>query len=147
MGRVVCRVKLLEKRCSGNSVVPLLWLYFIRLKLNSPAKNVALPSALIFCRSDSRNFLFNLCGFIVVLLIWNCNFNDYLFSLFWKSMFENHFIVIRNVIRQHQLKTFIMLSGFWPLRGWVCVWGGRGGGGGWVNPIKKKICDKNLFYR
>ena len=69
MGRVVCRVKLLEKRCSGNSAAPLLWLYFIRLKLKSPAKNVALPSALIFFRSDSRNLLLNLRGFIGVLLI------------------------------------------------------------------------------
>ena len=50
--------------CSRNSTVPLFWLYFIRLKLKSVANNVALPSALIFDRSDSRNSLMNLYGFI-----------------------------------------------------------------------------------
>lgn len=48
VGRVICRVKLVEKMCSRNSTVPLFWLYFIRLKLKSVANNVALPSALIF---------------------------------------------------------------------------------------------------
>ena len=44
-------------------------------------------------------------------------------------------------IREHGQKTFVMISRFWLLRGW-----GRGRGGGRVNPLKKKICDKNLFY-
>ena len=41
-------------------------------------------------------------------------------------------------LREHQQKNFVMLSRFWPLRG-------RGGVVVvWVNPLKKKICDKNL---
>ena len=57
--RVICKKKVLQKRCSRNSALPL-----FQLKLKSPAKNVTSPSALIFERSDSRNSLLNLCGFI-----------------------------------------------------------------------------------
>ena len=66
--RVICGVKMFEKRCSGNSVVPLFWLHFIRLKLKSPAKKVSFPSALIFGRSGSRNSLLYLYVFIDVCL-------------------------------------------------------------------------------
>ena len=64
MGRVICGVKLFEKRCSRKSAVPLFWLYFITLKLKSNAKKVYLSSAQIFDRSVSRNSLLNLYGFI-----------------------------------------------------------------------------------
>ena len=59
VGRVICGVKLFEKRCSRNSAVPLFWLYFTRLKLKFLAEKVSLPSALIFDRSGSRNSLLN----------------------------------------------------------------------------------------
>ena len=59
--RVICEKNVLQKRCSKNSALPLFWL---KLKLKSPAKNVTSPSALIFGRSDSRNLLLNLYGFI-----------------------------------------------------------------------------------
>ena len=39
-------------------------------------------------------------------------------------------------LRQHQQKTLITLSGFWPLRGW-----------GSLSESVKKIRDENLFYR
>ena len=39
-------------------------------------------------------------------------------------------------LREHQQKTLITLSGFWPLRGW-----------GSLSESVKKIHDKNLFYR
>ena len=42
-------------------------------------------------------------------------------------------------IRQHRQKAFATLSRSWLVRGW--------GRGGWVNPLKKKICGENLFYR
>ena len=61
---VIYRIKLLEKTCSRNFAVPLFWLYFMRMKLKSPAKNVAVLSALIFNESGSRNFLLNLYGFV-----------------------------------------------------------------------------------
>ena len=64
VGRVICRIKLLKKRLSRNSSVPLFRLYFMRLKLKSLVRNVALPSALIFDRSGSRYLLLNLYGFI-----------------------------------------------------------------------------------
>ena len=38
-------------------------------------------------------------------------------------------------IREHQQKTFVTLSGFWPLRG---IGGGGGGLGAWVNLLKKE---------
>ena len=39
------------------------------------------------------------------------------------------------IYRQHQQKTFAMISGFWPVRGW---------GFEWIYQ-KRRICDKNLF--
>ena len=43
--------------------------------------------------------------------------------------------------REHWQETFIMLRGFWLLRGL------GGAGGGSVNPLKNTIRDENLFYR
>ena len=59
-------------------------------------------------------------------------------------MFEDHFIVIRNVIREHQQKTFIMLSGFWPLRGKGCG-GGAGVGGDFRENKKKNFRSFEVF--
>ena len=63
IGTMICGIKLLEKRLSRNSAVPPFRLYFMRLKLKSLVKNVALPSAFIFDRSGSRYLLLNLYGF------------------------------------------------------------------------------------
>ena len=57
-----------------------------------------------------------------------------------KPSFNHHqnvvFKLSLSLFREHRQKTFITLSGFWPLRGWSGV-----------NPLKKKIRDENLFYR
>ena len=42
---------------------------------------------------------------------------------------------IKSYFRESWQKTFVTLSRFWLLRRW----------GVWVNPLKRKICDKNLF--
>ena len=41
-----------------------------------------------------------------------------------------------NEVKEHQQKTFFMLSGFWLLRGF-----------GLSESVKKKIHDGNLFFR
>ena len=43
---------------------------------------------------------------------------------------------IMQLFRKHWQKTFVTLSGFWPLLGWRGL--GGGGGGGLVNTLKKE---------
>ena len=46
---------------------------------------------------------------------------------------------VDNTVREHRQKSFVMLSGFWLLRGW------RRGGRGWVNPLKKLKFVTRIF--
>ena len=41
------------------------------------------------------------------------------------------------LLREHQQKTFVPLSRFWPLRGW----------GVWINPLKKENLRQKSFFR
>ena len=78
--RVISGIKLLEKRCSKKSDVPLFWLYFIRLELTSPASIAIFPLSLIIV-SRFKEFFIKFVWFPRWLFIHSANKVLYLLGI------------------------------------------------------------------
>ena len=106
-------------------------------------------SIIIFRLIDFALVVFKVCGIIRIIvefftwkeqnMFFKIFLNRTLVSFIGNKMYNNQSLTHNEliVVREHRQKTFVTLSGFWPLSGWEVS----------VSPLKKENSWRKYFFQ